>query len=61
MKVGTPINVSDHPGFNDLPQWFGDGKKLAFRSNRYHNRDIETINDAGRYTLYTVPSGAGKR
>ncbi|MCW3096746.1 MAG: Tricorn protease [Chthonomonadaceae bacterium] len=55
MKVGTPLNVSDHPGFNNRPQWFADGKKLAFLSNRYHNRDIETINDNGRYTLYTVP------
>lgn len=54
MKVSAPVNVSDHPGFNNMPQWFGDGKKLAFRSNRYHNRDIETINDSGRYTLYTV-------
>jgi tricorn protease len=55
MKVAAPLNVSDHPGFNNLPQWFGDGKKIAFRSNRYHNRDIETINDSGRFTLYTVP------
>ncbi len=55
LKPGTPLNVSDHPGFNNNPQWFADGKKLAFRSNRYHNRDVETINDSGRYTLYTVP------
>ena len=55
IKVGAPVNVSDHPGFNNRVQWFSDGKKLAFLSNRYHNRDIETINDNGRYTLYTVP------
>ncbi len=55
LKVGSPINISNHPGFNNRPQWFSDGKKIAFLSNRYHNRDIETINDSGRFTFYTVP------
>lgn len=54
VKAGMPINITDHPGFNDMPLWFGDGTKLAFRSNRYRNRDIETINHQGRYALYTV-------
>ena len=54
LKPMTPINVTDHPGFNNTPRWFADGAKLAFRSNRYRNRDIETINESGRYALYTV-------
>ncbi|MEP6754540.1 MAG: S41 family peptidase [Chthonomonadales bacterium] len=54
VKVGTPINVSDHPGSNELPDWVSDGTKLLFRSNRYRNRDIETINDSGKYSLYSV-------
>lgn len=53
-KSSTPINVSAHPGFQNRPRWFADGSRLAFRSNRYRNRDIETINHQGRYTLYTV-------
>ena len=55
IKPGEPINVTDHPGFNVRPQWFRDGSKLLFGSNRYRNRDIETINDQGRFALYTVP------
>ncbi len=52
--MGTPVNVTDHPGFNDHVRWLPDGSRLAFRSNRYRNRDIETINHQGRYALYTV-------
>lgn len=55
LKPGTPINVSDHPGFNEFPAWFSDGTKLAFLSNRTRNRDVETINHVGRFGLYTVP------
>lgn len=53
-KPSSPINVSAHPGFQNSARWFPDGSRLAFRSNRYRNRDIETINHQGRYTLYTV-------
>ncbi|MCC2669240.1 MAG: Periplasmic protease, partial [Armatimonadetes bacterium] len=54
IKPEEPINVTDHPGFNVRPQWFRDGSRLLFGSNRYRNRDIETINDQGRFALYTV-------
>lgn len=54
ISVGTPLNISDHPGINDSIRWFADGSRLAFRSNRYRNRDIETINHQGKYALYTV-------
>lgn len=54
LKAGKPVNITDHPGYNDRPRWFTDCSKLAFRSNRYRNRDVETINDQGRYGLYTV-------
>lgn len=55
IQPGTPLNVTDHPGFNYNPQWLPDGSKLLFRSNRYRNRDIETINHRGRFALFTVP------
>jgi tricorn protease len=55
LKTGKPVNVTDHPGFNDQPLWFSDGTRLAFRSNRYRNRDIETINNSGKFALFTVP------
>lgn len=54
IKPEEPVNVTDHPGSNEGPNWFPDGSKLVFRSNRYRNRDIETINDRGRFALYTV-------
>lgn len=54
IKPGEPVNVTDHPGSNESPFWFPDGSKLLFRSNRYRDRDIETINDRGRFALYTV-------
>ena len=54
IKPSKPLNVTDHPGFNNSPYWHSDGTKLAFRSNRYRNRDIETINDSGRFALYSV-------
>ncbi len=54
LAFGTAINVTDHPGYNEDPAWFKDGSRVAFVSNRYRNRDIETINDSGRYALYTV-------
>ena len=54
VKPASPLNVTEHPGFNNSPYWSGDGAKLAFRSNRYRNRDIETINQSGRYALYSV-------
>jgi Tol biopolymer transport system component len=53
-KPGAAVNVTDHPGFNESPKWFPSGDKLAFKSNRYRNRDIETINDQGRFAPYTV-------
>ncbi len=54
-KAGAPVNITDHPGLNYLPKWTADGLKLVFRSNRYRNRDIETINHQGRYALYQLP------
>jgi tricorn protease len=54
MKAGKPVNITDHPGYNDRPRWFADCSKLAFRSNRYRNRDVETLNDQGRYGIYSV-------
>jgi len=54
-KGGEAKRLTDNPTRDGDMAWSPDGKKLAFRSNRYHNRDIETINDSGRYTLYTVP------
>jgi len=55
MKPGTPINVTDHPGYNYGPMWLADGSKILFRSNRYRNRDIETINHSGRFALFSSP------
>lgn len=55
LKFGEPINVTDHPGFNQTPRWFPDGTRVAFISNRYRNRDVETINHQGKYSLYTTP------
>lgn len=54
-KASAPVNITDHPGLNYLPKWTADGKKIVFRSNRYRNRDIETINHQGRFALYQVP------
>lgn len=54
LKFGEPINVTDHPGFNQVPRWFPDGSRVAFISNRYRNRDVETINHEGKYSLYTT-------
>jgi tricorn protease len=53
IKPGTPINVTDHPGYNYDPMWADNGK-LLFRSNRYRNRDIETINHSGRFALFSL-------
>lgn len=54
-KGGAPINVTNHPGYNNSAEFLADGSKLIFRTNRYRNRDIETINHQGRYTLYSLP------
>jgi tricorn protease len=55
LAAGQPVNLTDYPGFNDIPRWLADGSRLLFRSNRTRNRDVETINDEGRYALYGVP------
>lgn len=55
LAAGTPVNATAHPGYNRSPHWSPDGKKLVFRSNRYRNRDIETVNHQGRFSLYTLP------
>lgn len=54
LKFGEPVNVTDYPAYNQFPRWFPDGTKLAFLSNRHRNRDVETINHQGRYSLYTT-------
>lgn len=54
LKFGEPVNVTDHPGFNRQPVWFPDGSRIAYLSNRYRNRDVETINHQGRYSLYST-------
>lgn len=54
LKAGAPINVTDHPGINQGPRWTADGAKLLFRSNRYRNRDVETLNHEGKYALYAT-------
>jgi len=51
----APLNLTDHPGFQDTPRWTPDGARLLFRSNRYRNRDVETINHRGRYALFSLP------
>lgn len=53
-KAGKPVNITDHPGMNNQPRFFADGSHLAFLSNRYRNRDIETINNRGRFAVYTL-------
>lgn len=51
---GVTIPVSNHPGRNNGLKWFKSGDKLAFVSNRYRNRDTETLNQVGRFALYTT-------
>jgi tricorn protease len=48
------LPLSNHPGENLGPVWFPNGEKIAFRSNRYRNRDNETINHSGRYSVYVT-------
>ena len=31
LAAGQPINLTDYPGFNDIPRWLGDGSRLLFR------------------------------
>jgi tricorn protease len=33
--TGTPVNVSQHPDFDGVPQWSADGQMLAFASRRH--------------------------
>lgn len=54
-KPGKAQNITDHPGLNISAKWYPDGSHIAFLSNRYRNRDIETINDQGQFSLYSVP------
>ncbi len=54
MTAAEPINVTDHPGLNDEPRWYPDGSKLAYRTNRYRNRDVETLNHTGKFNVYTT-------
>ncbi len=54
MTAAEPVNVTDHPGLNDEPRWYPDGSKLAYRSNRYRNRDVETLNHTGKFNVYST-------
>lgn len=51
---GLTIPISNHPGRNGGLKWFKSGDKVAFISNRYRNREQETLNQVGRFALYTT-------